>query len=50
MKKKKEELIYVDIRGRKWNKKTLDDLFKALYMEADSEQVKKYFIKGKFGF
>jgi hypothetical protein len=45
-----KKIIYVDVRSRKWDKKRLDDLFNALYEEADAEQVKKYFIKGKFSF
>lgn len=48
--KKNKELIYVDIRGKNWSKERLDDLFKALYDEADSEKVKKYYIKSKFLF
>lgn len=43
-------IIFVDSRGRKWSKACLDELLNALYQEADSEQVKKYFIKGKYSF
>jgi len=48
--KDENSIIFVDSRGRKWNKACLNELLNSLYQEADSEQVKKYFIKGKYSF
>jgi hypothetical protein len=43
-------IVFVDARGKKWSLASLKELVDALYMEADAEQVKKYYIKGKFSF
>ena len=46
----KGEIIFVDERGRKWDKDSLDDLFKNLYMEADRKKAIDYYIKSKYLF